>query len=86
MCDRLEGKGLVRREPGPDRRTHAIAVTDAGRAIVDAVTDDRRRRLRSLVTAVPAEHRAVLAEALEAMAAAAGELPHEPSWAVGWAP
>lgn len=85
MCDRLEAKGLVRREPGPDRRTQAIAITDAGKRIVAAVTDDRAARLARLVAAVPADQHRVLAEALDALAAAAGELPAvEPDWAVGW--
>lgn len=84
MCDRLEAKGLIERAPGPDRRTLDITITDEGRAIVDAVTDDRRRRLAGLVAAVPPAQRDLLAEALEAMARAGGELPDEPTWAVGW--
>jgi DNA-binding MarR family transcriptional regulator len=86
MCDRLEAKGLARRDPGPDRRTLEIAVTAAGARLVAKVTDDRRRHLAELVRSVPREHRALLADALEAMARLGGERAgdEDPAWAVGW--
>jgi DNA-binding MarR family transcriptional regulator len=41
--DRLEAAGLVRREPSPtDRRSHAIVITDAGRAMIDRLKADVR--------------------------------------------
>ncbi|HRW37168.1 MAG: MarR family transcriptional regulator [Acidimicrobiales bacterium] len=85
MCDRLEAKGLIARDQGPDRRTLEIAITTEGDELVGSVADDRRRRLAALVAAVPADQRDVLADALDAVARAGGELPGPaPDWAVGW--
>jgi DNA-binding MarR family transcriptional regulator len=42
--DRLEAADLVRREASPtDRRSHAIVVTDAGRAMIDRLKTDVRQ-------------------------------------------
>lgn len=50
--DRLEGRGLVRREPDPsDRRGVRVVLTDMGRSLVDSALDDL----------VSAEHRILAA-------------------------
>ncbi len=42
--DRLEAADLVRREASPnDRRSHAIVITEAGRAMIDRLKTDVRR-------------------------------------------
>ena len=44
LVDRLEAADLVRREASPtDRRSHAIVVTDAGRAMIDRLKTDVRQ-------------------------------------------
>ncbi len=52
--DRLEQAGLITREPDPDdRRGTLIALTDAGRALVDGVTEahlDNEKRLLEALT------------------------------------
>jgi DNA-binding MarR family transcriptional regulator len=52
--DRLEQAGMIERRPDPeDRRGTLITLTDAGRALIDAVTEahlDNERRLVSALT------------------------------------
>ena len=52
--DRLEQAGLIAREPDPaDRRGTLIALTDAGRELIDGVTEahlENERRLLSALT------------------------------------
>lgn len=84
MCDRLVRKHLAtrRREAG-DRRRVRIAVTDAGRALVDEVTDRRRREVARILRELPVESREQLIAALRSFSNAAGEVP-EQSWSPGW--
>lgn len=82
MCRRLEGKGLVIRErPDDDRRAVTVALSSAGRDLVDEVSRRRRAELRTLLAGVPAGRRAGVVEGLRSLAEAAGEVP-EPDWAV----
>ncbi|MGH9101383.1 MAG: MarR family winged helix-turn-helix transcriptional regulator [Acidimicrobiales bacterium] len=84
MCDRLVRKGLVRRRAGrQDRRQVRLALTEAGRRLVDDVSDRRRGEIARIVGAVPGEAHGHLVEALEAFAEAAGELSDR-DWAAGW--
>jgi len=77
LCDRLENKGLVRRQhsSSPDRRETTLTLSPSGRRLVNRVTTKRRRDLRSIAAAMTPEHRALALGALRAFAAAAGELP-----------
>lgn len=77
LCDRLERKRLVRRRPGvcPDRRETTVALTPAGRRLVDRVTAHRRRDLAAIAAAMPADEREAAIRGLTAFARAAGELP-----------
>ena len=48
--DRLEHAGLIGREPDPqDRRGTLIRLTDAGRELIDAVTDDHLDNEREIL-------------------------------------
>ena len=84
MCDRLVRKGFVaRQERTDDRRVAWIALDRAGRDLVAAMMDRRRRYLADLVAAVDLPDPQGLAAALDALATAAGELP-EPQWQERW--
>jgi DNA-binding MarR family transcriptional regulator len=84
MCDRLVRKGLVRRRTSrQDRREVRLALTEAGRALVDEVTRRRREELAPIVAAVPPDERQALIRALGLLNAAAGEVPDQ-DWAAGW--
>lgn len=84
LCDRLARKGLVERHASPtDGRQVEIHITPKGRDLVDRVTSARRLEIERLVHVVPAEHRALLTQALLELGRAAGEAP-EQSWTAGW--
>ncbi|WP_395693128.1 MarR family winged helix-turn-helix transcriptional regulator [Nocardioides sp.] len=74
MIDRLEHAGLVERRPNPrSRRELLVSLSDAGRLVVDRVTDRRRRELQTIVRRLAPQRRAAVVEALRDFAAAAGE-------------
>lgn len=74
MINRLLKAGLVSRRENPnDRREILLALSEAGRDIVDTVTNRRRAEINRIVTAMPAAHRTELVAALHAFADAAGE-------------
>ncbi len=76
MCDRLVRKGLVRRHRArADRRAVLVSVTAAGRQVVDQATARRRELIADVLRNLPAAQQVDVARALEAFAAAAGELP-----------
>lgn len=84
MCDRLVRKGLIRRrEERGDRRHVRLALSGSGRALVDAVTERRRREIERIVSEIPEGEQVVLVQALGRFAAAAGEVP-EQDWSTGW--
>src|SRR4051812_36719056 len=63
--DRLEEAGLVTRQPDPsDRRGTLIALTDAGRARIDAVTDAHLANEAELLAALSPDERDQLAALL----------------------
>ena len=74
LCDRLVRKQLVRRAQGTaDRRSTRLHLAPAGQALVDRVTDRRRRDLVAIVARMPDAACALAVEALGAFAAAADE-------------
>jgi DNA-binding MarR family transcriptional regulator len=84
MVDRLVRRRLVTRSARPDdRRANQVEITSAGRAIVGAVMEHRRAEVRKLLRKVPIEKRQALVDSLDALCAAAGELP-ESEWSMGW--
>jgi DNA-binding MarR family transcriptional regulator len=84
MCDRLVRRGLIERAvSATSRREVTIALTRAGRDLLDRVTTVRRHALGEIVGRVPPGLRADMVAALRAFSAAAGEVPDQ-AWAVGW--
>jgi DNA-binding MarR family transcriptional regulator len=84
MCDRLVRKRLaVRRRATDDRRVVRISLTDAGGELVTEVSRRRRAEIRRIVRRMPPDTRVPVVDALQAFAAAAGEVP-EQDWSLGW--
>lgn len=86
MAERLAAAGVIDRSPNPENRRESIlALTDAGRRVVDQVTSRRREEIAAIVGRMPATHRDRLIEALRAFNAAGGEPPagHD-SLPLGW--
>jgi len=84
MCDRLVRKHLVhRRRVNTDRRGVRVGLTPAGRELVEAVSDRRRREIARIVRRMPRPDRQAVLSALRAFAAASGEVP-EQDWSLGW--
>ncbi len=73
-ADRLVAAGWVQRAENPEnRRETFIELTAEGRALVDRVTDERSREIRSILARLDPAERALVAEAMTLFAAAAGE-------------
>ena len=76
MCDRLVRKGLARRHRGrSDRRAVLVAITPAGRAVVDQATARRRELIAGILARLPEPVQRLAADGLRAFAEAAGEVP-----------
>jgi DNA-binding MarR family transcriptional regulator len=85
MCDRLVRTGFIDREVSAgSRREVEVRLTTAGRALLDRVTEVRRRDIGAIVHDVPTQLRAALVAGLQAFSDAAGEVPDQ-AWAAGWA-
>ena len=85
MCDRLVRKGLIKRvRSTSDRRVVRLRLTVQGHSIVEQVVSRRRAELEQLVAATADLWQPSVLEALNAFAAAAGEVP-EQDWWLGWA-
>jgi DNA-binding MarR family transcriptional regulator len=86
MCDRLDRKGLIRRQRlTSDRRTVRVSISAAGRRLVAAVTDRRREEIQAIVSRLSADQQQQLIGTLRMFADAAGEVP-EQDWSLGWGP
>jgi DNA-binding MarR family transcriptional regulator len=84
MCDRLVKKGLVRRRSDRhDRRQVRLALTEAGRQLIDTVSARRRLEIANLLEGIPPETQQSVVSALTHLAQSAGEVP-EQSWSIGW--
>jgi len=84
LVDRLIRKGLVRRRMDRhDRRQVRIGLTEAGRRLVDLVTERRRQEIAQLLTSIDPEVQRLMAAGLQQLAEAAGEVP-EQDWSTGW--
>lgn len=79
--DRLVAGGWVERRPGStNRREVLVAATDRGRALVDEVSERRRRELAEVLERVPEADRAVVVAGMRALRTAMDEpLPEEVS-------
>jgi DNA-binding MarR family transcriptional regulator len=68
LVGRLEGRGLVRREPDPaDRRGVRVAITDAGREQLAAVRAARAELLAARIDRLDESERIALVAALPAL-------------------
>jgi DNA-binding MarR family transcriptional regulator len=84
MCGRLVGKGLiVRQRDDADRRQVQVSLTAAGRGVVEAVTEQRRRQLQRVVDELPNAAFGDVADVLQQVTAIIGE-PDEHQWWMGW--
>ncbi|MBV9944195.1 MAG: MarR family transcriptional regulator [Solirubrobacterales bacterium] len=84
MCDRLVRKRLIhRRRESRDRRAVLVALTAAGRTLVDRVTHRRREEIGRILERLAPRDRAAVLRALRAFADAAGTVP-EQDWSLGW--
>lgn len=69
--NRLEGRGLIRREPDPDDgRVVLVALTDEGRELVDAAAPDHFANELDIVSALDPQERADLVRLLRRLHAA----------------
>ncbi|AWK09101.1 MarR family transcriptional regulator [Streptomyces spongiicola] len=90
MIDRLITAGLADRQTNPEnRRETVLRLTPEGRALVEDVTDRRRREIATIVERMAGEQRAALVGALTAFNEAGGE-PSAPAadsamYPLGWA-
>ena len=83
-CDRLERRGLVRRDRSTsDRRVVVISLTDAGVDLLRRITVARRADIGGVLSAMAPRAREGLVVALRSFSEAAGEVP-EQSWSHGW--
>ena len=83
--DRLVGAGLLDRRDDPtDRRNLQLELTAAGRELVGRVMDDRRSAIARILERMPASRRRALVPVLRSFAQAAGEMPEEAVWSLGW--
>jgi DNA-binding MarR family transcriptional regulator len=84
LVDRLIKKGLVRRRTDRnDRRQVSIALTETGRALIDAVSKRRRKEIAELLSTISPQTQRSVVDALAQLAAVAGEVP-EQDWSTGW--
>lgn len=70
MVQTLERDGWVERPscaPGDDRRRRPVALTPAGRAVMDEANDFSRRRIRGLLEGLDTADRGAVLQALEAL-------------------
>ena len=73
-CDRLQKLGLiVRRRSAADGRVVHVALTAAGRKVVEAVSRSRHEEISRVLAEMPADQRTAVLAALESFASAAQE-------------
>lgn len=75
LCDRLVGKGLIRRLAGRsgDRREVVLALTAQGRRLVERVMNRRRRDIAEIASRMSRSDQMQAIHGLRAFARAAGE-------------
>jgi len=74
ICDRLIRAGLLDRQDAPNDRRHiTLSLTDAGRRLVNKVTEHRRTAITRVLRDMDPDDRELLTTALDRFATAAGE-------------
>ena len=80
VIDRLEARGLMQRNASPgDRRVRLLTLTDAGRALLEAIVPSMLRAQERMLEPLPADQRADFMRQLRALVAANNELSRAPS-------
>jgi len=80
VIDRLEARGLMRREASPqDRRVRLLSVTDAGRQLLQASEPDMLRAQQRILQPLPAAERKQFMRMLQQLVQANNELSRAPS-------
>lgn len=83
LCDGLVEAELIRRgQAERDRRNLELTATPRGQRIIDRLVAERRRALSSVIEAMPAGERPLLATALRSFAVASGEIDSTGVWPV----
>ena len=84
LCDRLVAKGLIERTTSEEsRREVTLALSRAGRALVRAETDRRRRAIRRIVERLDRATQLEITDSVRALVHAAEEV-HDDAWKLGW--
>jgi DNA-binding MarR family transcriptional regulator len=84
LCDRLVAKHLIERSPSVEnRREVTLTLSEAGRALVQAETQQRRAAIRTLVGRLDREAQREIVVAFGAFADAAEQVPSH-AWKLGW--
>lgn len=79
MCDRLVRRRFVRRSvPDDNRRDVLLALSPAGRRLVDDVATRRRKEIRDIVVKLTAADRLRLLRGLSVLSSATGASPPQP--------
>jgi DNA-binding MarR family transcriptional regulator len=85
-CDRLVDSGLLARlESSLDRRNLMLKLTPDGQALIDELIEHRAGTIATILERLPETRRRTLANAMLSFAEAAGEIPGNSAWKLGWA-
>lgn len=80
VIDRLEARGLISRSASPtDRRVRLLTLTDAGRALLQAITPAMLRAQERMLAPLAKKERAEFMRMLRVLVAANNELSRAPS-------
>jgi DNA-binding MarR family transcriptional regulator len=80
VVDRLEARGLLRRQDSPaDRRVRLLVLTDEGRAMLDKVLPGMQRAQERMLAPLPPAERAEFMRMLRTLVRANNELSRAPS-------
>lgn len=80
VIDRLEARGLIMRSASPnDRRVRLLSLTDAGRALLEAIIPSMLRAQERMLEPLPKKERAEFMRMLRVLVAANNELSRAPS-------
>jgi MarR family transcriptional regulator, lower aerobic nicotinate degradation pathway regulator len=80
VIDRLEARGLIMRSASPnDRRVRLLTLTDAGRALLEAIVPSMLRAQARMLEPLPKKDRSEFMRMLRVLVAANNELSRAPS-------